>query len=111
MFFALLLQFSSPSGDCYDFCVSKQEAFWLYASGFQLFWNFSSCRLSPSRCRFVQLTSHLCRLVAVVIVVVVAAAVVFEEFNWEPEIIPPPPPTFFERLFRFLQKRIEEELS
>jgi hypothetical protein len=65
--------------------------------------------LCPSRSRFVQLTSHLCRLIAVVVVVVAAAAVVvFEDFKQEPEIVPP---LFFERLFRFLQKRIEEELS
>jgi hypothetical protein len=66
--------------------------------------------LCPSRSRFVQLTSHLCRLIAVVVVVVVAAAavVVFEDFKQEPEVVPP---LFFERLFRFLQKRIEEELS
>jgi hypothetical protein len=65
--------------------------------------------LCPSRSRFVQLTSHLCRLIAVVVVVVAAAAVVvFEDFKQEPEVVPP---LFFERLFRFLQKRIEEELS
>ncbi len=65
--------------------------------------------MCPSRSRFVQLTSHLCRLIAVVVVVVAAAAVVvFEDFKQEPEIVPP---LFFERLFRFLQKRIEEELS
>ncbi len=65
--------------------------------------------MCPSRSRFVQLTSHLCRLIAVVVVVVAAAAVVvFEDFKQEPEVVPP---LFFERLFRFLQKRIEEELS
>lgn len=64
--------------------------------------------MCPSRSLFVQLTSHLCRLSAVVVVVIAAAVVVFEEFNQELEIIPP---LFFERLFRFLQKRIEEELS
>ncbi len=55
----------------------------LYAFGFQLFWNLSFYRLSPSRSRLVQLTSHLCRLIVVVVVVVVAAAaaVVFEVFN------------------------------